>query len=249
MRAIIVDDEPPARNLIGEYLREDFPDIEVAAVCKNGREAIEAVNEQVPDLLFLDVQMPGLSGLDVLERIETLPHVIFSTAYDEYAIKAFDAGAVDYLLKPYSRARFQKAVRRAVERHRDDAPATAYADRVAQVLQTARSDDYPERLFVRHGDKIRPVATADIVYIEAAGDYSKLHTEDKTHLSNLGLGELEDRLDPSAFIRVHRSTIIALDALEHLVSDGSGGYRAVLAGQNRVRVSRTYASKIRDLLD
>lgn len=250
MRAIIVDDEPPARTLIREYLSEDFPEIEIVTTCKNGREAVEAINAEAPDLVFLDVQMPGLDGFDVLERIETLPHIIFSTAYDEYAIQAFDAGAVDYLLKPYNRARFQKAIRRVAERHeqKQNISDDDYAARVEQVLQTARSDDYPAHLFVRHGDKILPVATEDIIYIEAAGDYAELHTADQTYLSNQGIGALEERLDPDRFLRVHRSTIIALPALEHLVSDGSGGYKATLQGHHRVRVSRSYAAKIRELI-
>ncbi|HKL87593.1 MAG TPA: response regulator, partial [Salinibacter sp.] len=144
MRTLIVDDEPPARTLIQEYL-EDVDRIEVIGECGNGREAIEAINEQTPDLVFLDVQMPGLDGFDVLERIDVLPDIIFSTAYDQYAIEAFDTGAVDYLLKPYSKGRFQKAVERALERHDQD--ENAYADRLATLLQEARHEDdaHPER--------------------------------------------------------------------------------------------------------
>ncbi len=247
MRALIVDDEPPARNLIQEYL-EDVNRIEMIGECSNGREAIEAINGQAPDLVFLDVQMPGLDGFDVLERIDTLPDIIFSTAYDEYAIEAFDAGAVDYLLKPYSKARFRTAVERALDRHeqQDD----EYADRLATLLQEAKTDadDPPERLYVRHGDKIIPVNPTDIRRIEAAGDYSKLHTDEKTYLSSMGIGELEERLDPKRFMRVHRSHILAFPAIDHLYSDGSGGYKAVLHDGTKVRVSRSYASEIRNRL-
>ncbi len=247
MRALIVDDEPPARNLIQEYL-EDVNRIEPIGECGNGREAIEAINEKAPDLVFLDVQMPGLDGFDVLEEIDTLPDIIFSTAYDEYAIEAFDAGAVDYLLKPYSKARFQTAVERALERYDQD--DEKYADRFAALLQKAKTDpdDAPERLYVRYGDKIIPVDPANIRWIEAAGDYSELHTNEKTYLSSMGIGELEERLDPSQFVRVHRSHILAFPALDHLYSDGSGGYKAVLNDGTKVRVSRSYASEIRDRL-
>lgn len=247
MRALIVDDEPPARNLLQEYL-EDVPEIEVIDECGTGRDAIEAINTQQPDLVFLDVQMPGLDGFDVLERIDVLPDIIFSTAYDEYAIQAFDAGAVDYLLKPYSRDRFQKAVRRALDRQRRD--NDKYADRLASLLQEVRDTgaDAPDRIYVRHGEKIIPVDPEEIRWIEAAGDYSELHTEEKTYLSSSGIGELEDRLDPSRFMRVHRSHIVAFPAIDHLYSDGSGGYQAVLDDGTRVRVSRSYASEIRERL-
>lgn len=247
MRALIVDDEPPARDLLREYL-DAVDAIEIIGECGTGREAIEAINEQAPELVFLDVQMPGLDGFDVLERIETLPTIIFSTAYDEYALEAFDAGAVDYLLKPYSRARFQKAVARALDRH--DRTDDAYVDRLTTLLQKARAseDETPDRIYVRHGDKIIPVAPEDIRWIEAAGDYAKLHTAENTYLSSAGLGELVDRLDPKQFARIHRSHAISFAAVDHLRSDGSGGYHAVLDDGTRVRVSRSYAPDIRDRL-
>ncbi len=249
VRTIIVDDEPPARALVREYL-EDFPRIEVVASCKNGREAVETVNDAAPDLIFLDVQMPGLGGFDVLERLDALPHIIFSTAHDTYALDAFDTGAIDYLLKPYSRARFRKAVERALARHdRRAAPPPDYTERIAALLQAARpADAPPDRLYVRHGDKILPVETGTIRWIEAAGDYAKIHTPEKTYLTSRGLSEMEQVLDPKRFARVHRSAIIALGALDHLRSDGSGGYFATLRDGTRVRVSRTYAPRIRDLL-
>jgi two-component system LytT family response regulator len=245
VRALIVDDEPPARSLVQEYL-EDMDRIEVIGECGNGREAIEAITENNPDLVFLDVQMPGLDGFDVLERINVLPDIIFSTAYDQYAIQAFDAGAVDYLLKPYSQDRFREAVERALERH--DQEDDDYADRLANLLQEARTqdDDTPDRLYVRHGEKIIPVDPDTIRWIEAAGDYSKLHTTEKTYLSSLGLGELEERLDEKQFARVHRSHIIAFPAVDHLRSDGSGGYNVILEGGTKVRVSRSYAPDIRN---
>lgn len=247
MRALIVDDEPPARTLIREYLDEGAR-IELIGECGNGREAIETINDEVPDLVFLDVQMPGLGGFKVLERIDVLPHIIFSTAYDEYAIEAFDAGAVDYLLKPYSKARFRKAVDRALERvDQDD---NEYGDRLAALLQNAKggTEEFPQQLYVRHGDKIIPVDPTDIRWIEAAGDYSELHTAEETYLSSMGIGDLEERLDSAQFMRVHRSHILSFPAIDHLYSDGSGGYEAVLDDGTKVRVSRSYASAIRDRL-
>jgi two-component system LytT family response regulator len=192
--------------------------------------------------------MPGLDGFDVLERIDVLPDIIFSTAYDQYAIQAFDAGAIDYLLKPYSKGRFRKAVERALERHEQE--DTDYPDRLAELLQEARSQDdlSPERLYVRHGEKIIPVDPEEIQWVEAAGDYSKLHTKEKTYLSSMGIGELEEHLNPKRFARVHRSHIIAFPAVDHLRSDGSGGYKVLLNDGTRVRVSRSYAPDIRDRL-
>lgn len=247
VNALIVDDEPPARELLREYL-EDVPRIEVIGECGNGREAIAAINEEAPDLVFLDVQMPGLDGFDVLERIDTLPDIIFSTAYDEYAIQAFDAGAIDYLLKPYSKDRFRQAVTRALDRY--DRDTEQYADRLAALLQNARTRDEttPDRLYVRHGEKIIPVDPEDIRWVEAAGDYSKLHTDDKTYLSSSGIGDLEERLDSTNFIRIHRSHMVAFSAIDHLYSDGSGGYKVVLNDGTDLRVSRSYASEVRERL-
>lgn len=253
VRTLIVDDEPPARNLIAEYLQAFNNDhsapgarIDVIGKCGNGRTAVEEINQKRPDLVFLDVEMPGLDGFDVLEQIDFLPHIIFSTAYDEYAIQAFDAGAIDYLLKPYSQTRFQTAVERALEHHEQD--QEAYADRLATLLQEVRGrrDDAPNRLYVRHGEKIIPVDPEEIQWIEAAGDYSKLHTAEQTYLSSAGIGKLEDRLDTDRFLRIHRSHIIAFPYVDHLHTDGSGGYRVHLDDGTRLRVSRTYAPQVRE---
>ena len=248
LTAVIVDDEPPARRIIREYLRA-FDRIEEVGTAGNGADAVDVIQETSPDLVFLDVQMPEGDGFEVLERLDRVPWIIFSTAYDAYALHAFDAGAVDYLLKPYKRARFEQAVERVIERHDQEqgSPSPDYADRLAAMLQKANaSDDAPSRLYVRHGEKILPVATDAIRWIEAAGDYAKLHTDDGTYLSSAGLGALGDRLDADRFLRIHRSHIIALDAVDHLRSDGSGGYRVRLADGTRLRVSRTYAPEIRD---
>lgn len=243
VRAIIVDDEPLARNLVKEYLAE-YPEVEVVVECGTGRQAVAAINQHAPDLVFLDVQMPGLNGFDVLAALDYLPHIIFSTAHGDFAIEAFETGAVDYLLKPYNRGRFRKALERALRQHRlQQAPA----ERLTALLQAVHQD-YIDRLFVRVGDKIVPVSIDDVLWVEAAGDYSKLHTDGQVYLCNLGIGALEERLDPARFARVHRSALIALSALEHLLSDGEGGYIATLNNREQVRVSRSYAPKIREYI-
>lgn len=247
MRAIVVDDEPLARAMIQEYL-EDYPEITVVAECTNGRQAVRAIQEQAPDLVFLDIQMPGLTGFEVLAHLDTIPQIIFSTAYDTFAIQAFETGAIDYLLKPYNRERFAKAVQRALHQHQQ--ATSPMTDQVLHLLQAAQAPQptYTPHLFVRLADRIVPIQIADIVWVEAAGDYSRLHTADTTHLCNLGIGALEQRLDPTLFVRIHRSTLIALRAIAHIVSDGEGGYMVTLQDHTKVRVSRSYAPKVRALI-
>lgn len=268
LTCLIVDDEPHARSLVREFLG-DYDHIEIVGMAGTGQEAVDRIHASEPDLLFLDVQMPGLNGFDVLERLDTVPHVVFSTAYDEYAIRAFETGAIDYLVKPYSRDRFRTAVERATDRIRaassspdadpadadpagDDAAGdAAHVDQLASLLQEVRdaqhAGDAPHgRLYVRHGEKILPVEIASIRWAEAAGDYTKLHTPDKTYMTSLGLGDLDARLPASEFQRVHRSHLVALSAIRHLRSDGSGGYVLRLDDGTTLRVSRSYASTIRD---
>ena len=168
---------------------------------------------------------------------------MFSTAFDQHAVRAFEVAAVDYLLKPFTQARFAEAVGRALV---GPAPPGAGAGRVVEVAR--RAAPYAERLLVEDGGVFVPVATADVLWAEAAGDYTKLHTRAKTYLASQGIGALADRLDPSRFARVHRSTVVALDALRALERDNSGGFVARLAGGAVVRVSRTYADTIRDMM-
>lgn len=244
MQAVIVDDEPLARSIIREYL-EDYATITIVAECSNGREAIEQIRALEPDLVFLDIQMPGLTGFEVLEHLEQLPQIIFSTASESFALNAFDSGAIDYLLKPYNKARFSKAVERVLEKH--EAPVSRQA--VEHLLEYIKKPDQPlRRLFVRKADKIVPVDVSSILWIEAAGDYATLHTAEASHLCNLGLGALHQRLDEGRFVRVHRSAIIAYSAIQHIVSDGEGGYLATLVNKKKVRISRTYASQVRDYI-
>jgi two-component system, LytTR family, response regulator len=242
---ILVDDEPLARQLLREYL-QDFPEIRIVAECKNGRQAVKAINEHRPDIVFLDIRMPGMDGFEVLEHLTHMPHIIFSTAYGDYALKAFDLNAVDYLLKPYDRKRFSRAVRKALTGV--TAPSGGI-DQILNVLQHAREPgEYPERIFVRVGKKITPVQVRDILWVEAEQDYSLLHTANDAHLCNLSLNALEKRLHPSQFMRVHRSHIVACNSIEHLSGDGEGGFVAVLKDGSKVRVGRTYAPRIRQIV-
>ncbi len=241
IRALIVDDEPPARQIIREYVAE-FPQIEIVGEAGSGTEAIRLIDEMRPELVFLDVQMPGATGFEVLQQVSHFPKVIFTTAYDQYAIRAFEVNAVDYLLKPFPRQRFQKALQRILSEEE------AAAQRGLEQLLSAVAPAGAQRLFIRVGAKIYPVPMEEIQWIEAAGDYSVLHLQERNYVCNLGIGALEKRLDPQKFLRVHRSAIVALAAVKSLQGDGEGGYIAHLQGGVRVRVSRSYAHKIRDLI-
>jgi two-component system LytT family response regulator len=245
MRCVIVDDEPLARQIVREYLG-DFPSIEVSAECGNGKQAVRTINQKKPELVFLDIRMPGMDGFEVLERLTYLPSVIFSTAYSDFALKAFEVNAIDYLLKPYDRKRFAKAVQRVVQRGR---PRAEEFNRLLGLLQDARGHSgHPDRFFVRLGRRLLSVRTSEIQWIKADGDYSKLHTPKEEFFCNLSLNALEQQLDPGRFIRVHRSSIVAKDAIQTLSGDGEGGFIASLTNNVKVRVSRTYAGKIKALI-
>ena len=245
IRVLLVDDEPGARELLREFL--DPHNALVVAEAANGIEAVDLIAQHAPDLVFLDVQMPGPTGLDVIDRLtEPMPHVVFATAFDAFALRAFEAGAVDYLLKPFEQARFDQAFARAAAqialRRKGDAGEPS--PQLKTAVDAAKGAPLT-RLFVRMGERILPVVIADVVHAEASGDATTLYTADRTYVCGMGLGDLEARL-PDGFARVHRSHVIALDAIEQITSDGSGGYVASLRGGREVRISRTYAPAIRD---
>ncbi|MFK7936806.1 MAG: LytR/AlgR family response regulator transcription factor [Saprospiraceae bacterium] len=239
-KVIIIDDESAGRKLIKQYL-SDFSDFILVGEANNGVDAIKIINEFQPDLIFLDIQMPGMTGFEVLSHLVEIPQIIFSTAYDQYAIKAFEVHAIDYLLKPYTKGRFQKAIERVQQTE------------VKQNLQPLATDlimerqDYPERILVSAGRKLITIATDSIIRIEADGDYSKLVTTDDTHLSSYGISKLENKLNPQHFLRVHRSSIINMTYVESVYKQTSS-YDVVMKNGDVVRVSRGYMDRIKDLM-
>ncbi len=240
---LIVDDEPLARKMIKEYL-QDFPEIKIAGECNTGKQAVKSINKNKPDLVFLDIKMPGMDGFEVLEHIDIMPHIIFTTAYSDYALKAFEVNAIDYLLKPYDKKRFVKAVQKVINRSRK---SNDEIEKILRMLQQSKeSEDHLQCIFIRDGRKIISVQLSDILWIEAQGDYTKLHTNRGTHLCNLSMKALEKKLDSSLFLRVHRSYIIAVHSIEQLRGDGEGGFIAWLKDKSEVKVSRTYAAKLRE---
>lgn len=240
-KIIIIDDEAAGRQLIREYL-EDFPDLIVIGEANNGVDAIRLIREFKPDLIFLDIQMPGLNGFDVLTRLDEMPLVIFSTAYDKYALKAFEVHALDYLLKPYTRDRFSMAVQKALSSLQNNLNSV---QSLTESLITPESS-YPEKILVQIGAKLVTVDLAEVIWIDAEGDYSKLITPKQRYLSNYGLGALEKKLDPRRFIRVHRSAIINLAFVQEIQKQISS-YDVILQNGDVVRVSRGYMENIKRL--
>ena len=237
-KVILVDDEKAGRKLIREYL-EEYPDLVVLAEINNGVDAVKEINRFKPDLVFLDIQMPGMTGFEVLTHLEEIPKIIFSTAYDKYALQAFEVHAVDYLLKPYTRERFAMAINKLKE---DNKPVEALAE---SLLMGSKS--YPERVLVQHNKKLITVAVEDIQWIEAYGDYSKLHVGKEAYLSNYGISSLEEKLDSKQFVRVHRSSLINLNAVKELHKYGKS-YDVTMQNGEVVRVSRGYMENIKKLI-
>jgi two-component system LytT family response regulator len=240
IKALIVDDEAPAREVLREFLA-DYPQFVVAAECANGYEAVKAVAEHRPDLLFLDIQMPKLDGFEVLELLDRKPHVVFVTAYDEYAIRAFQVHAIDYLLKPFSAARFAEVVAHAEEMVRRGVPAdTASAAAVARKPL--------QRIAFRDGGTIDVVPVQRIDYVEAQDDYVHVYTRGQKHIKQQTLGDLEALLDPTRFIRVHRSYIVNVESLARVEPYAKDSRVALLKDGTRVPISRAGYERLKGLL-
>jgi len=225
LKAVIVDDEELARRYLKEMLRA-HPDIEIAAECADGFQAVKAIGEISPDIVFLDVQMPKLDGFEVLELIDPGPAVIFVTAYDQYALRAFDAQAVDYLLKPFRADRLETALARARLRTSPSPPARPVEQKV-------------ERIVVKDGPRVHVIPVAKLDYAEAQDDYVALHSEGKTWLKQQPIAKLEELLDPARFVRIHRSYIVSLEKISRIEPYGKDSRIAILTGGARLPVSRT----------
>lgn len=242
-RALIVDDEELARHIIRELLQA-HSEIEIAAECANGFEAVKAFAEHKPDLIFLDVQMPKLTGFDVLELIGTEPLVIFVTAYDQFAMRAFDVHAVDYLLKPIGRERFEAALSRAKERFDQKMPAAH------ELAAAARpSQQFLERVVVKDGTRVTLIPITKLDYVEAQDDYVALASLGKKHLKQQTIASLEACLDPKCFVRIHRSYIVNLERVVRIEPYGKDSRLAILSDGARLPVSRTGYARLQSLLD
>lgn len=251
IRTILIDDEPLARDKIRGFL-EDEADFEVIAECRDGKEALETIEAEKPDLIFLDVQMPELDGFEVLENLEigAMPTVVFTTAFDQYALQAFDVHAVDYLLKPFDRERF----REALERARREVGRKQIGDMKEQLKALldsvgAERPKHPERLVIKSSGRVVFLKVDEIDWVDAAGNYVKLHAAGENHLLRETMSNLEERLDPGKFIRIHRSTIVNIERIKELQQQFHGDYLVVLNSGQRLTLSRSYREKIQQLLD
>jgi two-component system LytT family response regulator len=247
MRVIIVDDELLARAVLREYLG-DYPDIEILAECANGFEAVKAIAELAPDLVFLDIQMPKLDGFEVVELAGAKTQYVFVTAYDQFALRAFEVHALDYLLKPFARERLAQAVAHARERLGSPRAGAAALDALAAAGEAAQRRTPLERILIRDGARVQVIPAAQIDYIEAQDDYVQVVADGRAWLKSQRLSELEEQLDPGAFLRVHRSYIVSLAAIERIDPSGKDGHCAVLRGGARIPVSRSGYQKLRELM-
>ena len=247
LRALIVDDEDLARHLIREYL-QGHADIEVVGECENGLDAVRQIGALAPDLVFLDIQMPRLTGLEVLELTGRRSGVIFTTAYDEHAIKAFELHAVDYLLKPFTKARFDDALARARTLHAPAAGTGAPAPVPALDALVARRTAPLERILIRDREQVHVIAVDQVECIEAQGDYLAIHADGKCHLKPQRISEIEEQLDGTRFLRVHRSFIISLAHLQAIERPGPDRHAARLRSGKRVPISRSGYEKLRTLV-
>ncbi|HET7209825.1 MAG TPA: LytTR family DNA-binding domain-containing protein [Terriglobales bacterium] len=245
MRVLVVDDEAPARQRLVDLLKKD-PQVGAILEAANGKAAVEIIGREALDLVFLDVQMPELDGLEVIETVgaAAMPLTVFVTAYDEHAIRAFEANALDYLLKPFSDERWEAALARAKTRH-DERNLREFGSRVLHMLaMRSESGRYIDRLVVKGSGSTRFIRVADIDLIEGAGVYVNLHVAGKELLYRSALHELAGHLDPQRFIRVHRSAIVNIDSILELQPISHGEFEIVLKDGHRSRVSRTYRTEL-----
>jgi two-component system LytT family response regulator len=268
LKTIVVDDELLARKLILSCL-EELPEIEILAECANGREAVRAVLELEPDLMFLDIMMPGLNGFEVIKKIqpEVLPMVIFCTAYERYALAAFDIHAVDYIVKPLDEQRLKLAVNRALARYQEELQSGDNKASLLGAIETIASNvterlplrektritslpvDQERKITIKDRDSIKLVKVDSIAWVDAAGDYMCVHAEGETHIMRCTMKHLLDELDDTVFKRVHRSTIVNLNCIEEVIPHTKGEYFLQLDNGERIKVSRNYRGEIKMFLN
>ena len=242
-RALIIDDEPLARMVVREYL-QGFSQIEVLQECSDGFEGLKAIQQYQPDLIFVDVQMPKITGFEMLEMVEQQPAVIFTTAFDEYAIKAFEAHAVDYLLKPFNKDRFNKAI----EKYLAQAPNAPSPKKTEELMEAAASPAQHERIVVKTGTKVKIIPVQDVQYLAADDDYVSVYTAEGSFLKNKTMNFFEQTLDPRYFVRVHRSYMIAIQQITRIDPYEKDAHLAILKSGAKIPVSKTGYVKLKQVL-
>ena len=249
LRTVIVDDEPLARERLASLLSAE-PDIEVVRQCRDGEEAVHAIDQLTPDLVFLDVQMPALNGFEVIQAVgpEKMPLVVFVTAYDQHALRAFQVRALDYLLKPFDRERFQEALQRARAQIQRDETGDLGRRLLALVKDLRRDQPKTDRLVVKSGGRLFFLRTDEIDWVEASGNYVRLHVGTTSHLLRETMNAIEGRLDPEKFFRIHRCRIVNMERIQEMQPWLNGEYAVVLRTGTRLTLSRGYREKLQERL-
>lgn len=242
IKTLIIDDEPLARSVVAEYL-QGFPEFEIIQECNDGFEGIKAIMQHKPDLIFLDIQMPKISGFEMLELLECTPDIIFTTAFDEFALKAFEAQAIDYLLKPFSQERFNKAINKWLEQ-RNVAPR----QNLEALQESQMEPEEQTRIVVKEGQDIRIIPLQDIHFLEAYDDYVKVHTKDGFFLKKKTMSFYEKNLNAEKFVRIHRSYILALQQLTRIETMEKENHVALLKNGKRIPLSKTGYVKLKAVL-
>ncbi len=244
IKVVLIDDEPLARSIVAEYLQA-YSNFQIVKECNDGFEGVKAIGELQPDLIFLDIQMPKLTGFEMLELLDTAPQVIFTTAYDEYAMKAFDANAIDYLLKPFSKERFGVAIQKWLNQRLDATSGSA----VQELTNTPQKNhEEQNRIAIRFGNKISIVPAQDIFYIEAYDDYVKIFTEKDYFLKKKTMNYFEQSLSQQDFLRVHRSFIIRLQQITRIEPYEKNAHVALLKNGKKIPLSRSGYNRLKEVL-
>lgn len=256
IKTLIVDDEPLARRTIRDLLASD-PEIEIIGECSNGLETVKFIRRQLPDLLFLDIQMPGMNGFEALAKIEheQIPAIVFVTAFDSYALKAFEMHALDYLLKPFTDKRFEEALRQA-KTHAELREINKLSRSLLDLLGeqagretiSVKRKSFLTKFMIRSSGRVAFIKASDVDWISADDYYIKLHVAGKSHLLRVSLNELEEKLDPKLFLRIHRSTIVNFDRIKELQQSPSGEYIVVLKNGTELKLSRSRRERLEQLL-
>jgi two-component system LytT family response regulator len=240
-KIVIIDDEFLARSMVREYLQK-YPQLQIVAECSDGFEGLKAIQEHQPDLIFLDIQMPKINGFEMLELVDDAPAVIFATAFDEYAVKAFDAHAIDYLLKPFDQERFDKAIEKFLVQHKPNGNAAK------DLLNDVTLPNANHRIVVKSGSKIKIIPVQEILYLEAADDFVKIFTKEGYFLKNKTMTFFETSLPRDLFARCHRSFIVNISEITRIDPYEKDGHIAILKNDAKINVSRTGYGKLREVL-
>jgi len=246
LRTIIIEDEELARNLLRSYLK-DYSDIEIIGECENGFDGVKAINDKKPDLVFLDIQMPKITGFEMIELLDFKPQIIFTTAYDQFALKAFELNAVDYLLKPFSKDRLIAAIEKVKQRIQNAEDTT---EKFEELTNTRLGEEYIDRIVVKDRHKIHIITSDQIRYIESLDDYVMIYTHDGRHMKQKTMKYFENNLDPKNFIRIHRSYIVQVDNIAEIQQYEKESYIVILKDNNKtkLKVSKTGYKKIKEIL-